>query len=397
LHPAQVDYGPSGGFSIIKIGIDTDMPDLKVATSLVGLQPGQEKLKCYSGAKQSQEVHPSSPRPSSKTAIYSLAAVARSLERRQLLQDDQRADTGDASQSATRSIAETVRCDPTRDAVFQRIALQYANTGKNGAAASNGISTRRRPRQDGRRLLPGRTSQPERLDGRPVADRRNRDKEVPMIKSAVYAAIGFAAISSIALAEDLSSATAPLPPGTFTTSAHSDEWKIVNALSAGPASITEHAAVIDWPANPNDELSHGRVLRPGASGWTCMPDVPGRPQHNPMCVDETMMKWLRATLAGEKPDIDRVGLSYMLMGEARQGQGASPARDPSQVKEWFYVGPHIMVVLPDSAEGALRGINQDLSNNQPYTSFLSSADVATPIWVIPVAKVGGRIKEEPGK
>jgi hypothetical protein len=86
-----------------------------------------------------------------------------------------------------------------------------------------------------------------------------------------------------------------------------------------------------------------------------------------------MMKWLTATLAGEKPDIDRVGLSYMLMGEARQGQGASPARDPSQVKEWFYVGPHIMVVLPDSAECALRGINQDLSNNQPYTSFLSSA------------------------
>ena len=56
--------------------------------------------------------------------------------------------------------------------------------------------------------------------------------------------------SSIALAgddrEDLSSATAPLPPGTFTTSAHSDEWKIANALSAGPASITDHATVIDW-------------------------------------------------------------------------------------------------------------------------------------------------------
>ena len=38
-----------------------------------------------------------------------------------------------------------------------------------------------------------------------------------MIKGALYAAIGFAAISSIALAEDFSSATAPLPPGTFTT------------------------------------------------------------------------------------------------------------------------------------------------------------------------------------
>src|SRR5262249_35752434 len=57
---------------------------------------------------------------------------------------------------------------------------------------------------------------------------------------------------------------------------------------------------------------------------------------------------------------------------ARQGQGAAPAKDPSQVKEWFYVGPHVMVVLPDSAKDALRGINQDLSNNQPYISLLSS-------------------------
>src|SRR6185369_15851543 len=115
------------------------------------------------------------------------------------------------------------------------------------------------------------------------------------------------------------------------------------------------------------------------------PDVYGR----------TMMKWLMATLAGKKPDIDRVGLSYMLMGEARQGQGATPAKDPSEVKKWFYVGPHVMVVLPDSAKDALRGINQDLSNDLPYTSLLSSADVATPLWVIPVAKGGDMIKEGP--
>ena len=110
-----------------------------------------------------------------------------------------------------------------------------------------------------------------------------------------------------------------------------------------------------------------------------------------------MMKWLMATLAGKKPDIDRVGLSYMLMGEARQGQAATPAKDPSEVKKWFYVGPRVMVVLPDSAKDALRGINQDLSNNLPYTSLLSSADVATPLWVIPVAKGGDRIKEHPAK
>src|SRR5713226_3204873 len=227
--------------------------------------------------------------------------------------------------------------------------------------------------------------------------KRHRNKEVPMIKSTLYVAIGFAAISSIASAEDLSSATAPLPPGTFTTSAHSDEWKIANALSAGPASITEHAAVIDWPANPKDGMSHGRVLRHGTNGWTCMPDVPGRPQHDPMCVDDTMMKWLMATLAGKKPDIDRVGLSYMLMGEARQGQGAAPAKDPAQVKDWFYIGPHVMMVLPDTAQEALRGINQDLSNNLPYITRLNSSADATPIWVVPVAKGSDRIKEAPLK
>jgi hypothetical protein len=87
----------------------------------------------------------------------------------------------------------------------------------------------------------------------------------------------------------------------------------------------------------------------------------------------------------------------MLMGEARQGQGTTPAKDPSEVKEWFYVGPHIMVVLPDSAKNALRGINQDMSNNLPYSTLLSSADVATPLWVIPVAKGGDRIIEVAAK
>lgn len=114
-----------------------------------------------------------------------------------------------------------------------------------------------------------------------------------------------------------------------------------------------------------------------------------------------MMKWLTATLAGKKPDIDRVGLSYMLMGDARQGQGVESLKtrpkDPSQIKEWFYIGPMVMVVLPDVAKGALRGINQDLANNQPYTTLYGSADVATPLWVIPIAKGGNNIEEVPAK
>jgi hypothetical protein len=89
-------------------------------------------------------------------------------------------------------------------------------------------------------------------------------KNIPL-----YTAIGLVAISlaaHAARAEDLSSATAPLPRGTFTTPAHSDEWKIANALSAAPATIAEHATVVDWPANPRDGMSHGRVLRKGNNG-----------------------------------------------------------------------------------------------------------------------------------
>ena len=214
-----------------------------------------------------------------------------------------------------------------------------------------------------------------------------------MRKSLIHAAtIGLLTVSPVAFSEDLSSATAPLPPGTFTTSAHSDEWKIRNALSAGPSVITNSATVMDWPVDPKDGHTHGRVIRQGSNGWICMPDVPGRPQHDPMCADQTAMKWMTAMLAGMKPNIDRVGLAYMLLGEARQGQNVPPAKDPTQVREWFYIGPHIMIVLPDSATNALRGINTDLSNDEPYVTVLSHAADATPIWVIPVARAGEPIR-----
>jgi hypothetical protein len=144
-------------------------------------------------------------------------------------------------------------------------------------------------------------------------------------------------------------------------------------------------------------MSHGKLFRQGNNGWTCMLNVPGRPQHNPMCVDETMMQWLNASRSGKRPDSDRVGLSYMLMGQARQGRGALPAKDPAQVKDWFYIGPPVMMVLPDTAQESLRGINQNLSNNLPYTARLSESVDATSVWVVPVANGGDRFNEEPRK
>jgi len=104
--------------------------------------------------------------------------------------------------------------------------------------------------------------------------------------------------------------------------------------------------VIDWSSDPKDGMARGRQLRQGTNGWTCMPDVPGRPRHKPMCVDETMMKWLIATL--DKRDVHRVGLSYMLMGEMRQSEtcrAISGTRVDHYVSAKFLccrlVGPHV--------------------------------------------------------
>jgi hypothetical protein len=171
-------------------------------------------------------------------------------------------------------------------------------------------------------------------------------------------------------------------PSTLTSSDRPDAWKIENALSAGPKFITDHATVMDWPSAQDKELKM-RVLREGSNGWTCMPDRLGTPRHNPMCADQTMMKWMMAIRAGEKPNIDRVGISYMLQGEAGADVQDLNAKTPPEGKDWYYVGPHVMLVLPDSDRDALKDVGQDTLSGAPYVRGPSSP---SPLLVIPVAK-----------
>jgi hypothetical protein len=74
-----------------------------------------------------------------------------------------------------------------------------------------------------------------------------------MTKSVLFGVTCVATVASSAHAVDLLTATMLLPSGQLTTSGHSDEWKTGNALSAGPASIADHAAVIDWPKHGSHE------------------------------------------------------------------------------------------------------------------------------------------------
>jgi hypothetical protein len=85
------------------------------------------------------------------------------------------------------------------------------------------------------------------------------------------------------------------------------EEKITDALRAAPAYIADSATVVDWDMTT--------VLREGLPDWTCVHTPPDTPWPAPMCLDPTFMQWFREVAEGRTPTIDRIGISYMLMGE----------------------------------------------------------------------------------
>jgi hypothetical protein len=96
-----------------------------------------------------------------------------------------------------------------------------------------------------------------------------------------------------------------------------------------------------------------------------------------------MMKWMMAMMAGKKPNVDRIGISYMLQGEAGSDVQDLNAKTPPPGKDWYYAGPHVMLALPDGDQDALKDVGQDTSSGTPYVRGPNSL---SPLLVIPVAK-----------
>ncbi len=122
--------------------------------------------------------------------------------------------------------------------------------------------------------------------------------------------------------------------------------KIADAMSAGPASIAENATIIDWP---NAEGAEMTVLREGTNGWVCYPSNPlvvAEGDEDPMCLDEVWQGWIEALLAGESPTIERLGIAYMLRGDAGTSNIDPTATGPTDGNEWYVAGPHIMLLMP---------------------------------------------------
>jgi hypothetical protein len=117
-----------------------------------------------------------------------------------------------------------------------------------------------------------------------------------------------------------------------------DSDYIAQALSAAPKSVADGAEVVRME---NDGTM--RTLRPGKNGFTCM--IMGI--DNKMCNDANSMAFIHAVLKHEPPP-DKVGVSYMLVGDAGASNTDPYATEKSADNHWVVTGPHIMIFGPPS-------------------------------------------------
>jgi hypothetical protein len=161
-----------------------------------------------------------------------------------------------------------------------------------------------------------------------------------------------------------------------------DAEKIADALRGGPAFITKDATVLDWPSSPGGEF---RVLRTGASAWTCLPGIPQGTHDEPGCFDQVFLKFIKDSMAGRTPDVQSVGISYMYGGFWVPNKSHAMGSGNE-----FHVGPHIMIIGLD--QKIMQTLNHDGSNGEAYVNHLR--DRSELYLVIPVRQWDERHVQE---
>jgi hypothetical protein len=116
-----------------------------------------------------------------------------------------------------------------------------------------------------------------------------------------------------------------------------DSDYIKQALSAAPKAVADGAEVVRF-----EKDGTMRTLRPGKNGFTCM--IMGTDK---MCNDANSMAFVHAVMKHEPPP-DKVGISYMLAGDAGASNTDPYATGKTADNHWIVTGPHIMVFGPPS-------------------------------------------------
>ncbi len=138
---------------------------------------------------------------------------------------------------------------------------------------------------------------------------------------------------------------------------------IASAMSAGPASVSMEAAVMNWNLE---------TVRQGTNGWTCLPDRPDTPGNDPWCVNEPWLNFLKAYVSQKEPTYTTVGIAYMLQGDTPVSNTDPYASEPTSSEDWVEgLGPHLMVIVPDLE--TLEGVSADPYNGGPWVMWPETA------------------------
>lgn len=140
----------------------------------------------------------------------------------------------------------------------------------------------------------------------------------------------------------------------LSTAANADQAEIQSALSAGPASLTKNATIMRWD---------GEVLRKGTNSWTCLPDMPNNGGIDPWCIDASWKNLLDALMSGKAPSYNKVGIAYMLAGDAPISN-ITPA-GKKEDGDWVEgLKAHLMILVPDHS--MFDSISADPNNGGPW-------------------------------
>jgi hypothetical protein len=143
-----------------------------------------------------------------------------------------------------------------------------------------------------------------------------------------------------------------------------DAELIKNAMSAAPVAVSKDATIVT--VESSGKL---RTLRQGQGTFTCLPDDPNTPGHDPMCLDRNGLEWLKSLLAREKPPEGKIWFGYMLTGSSDASIDDPYATQPAAGKKWLQTGPHVMIGGPGIAK-MLDGYPTSADNTlKPFIMF----------------------------
>lgn len=158
------------------------------------------------------------------------------------------------------------------------------------------------------------------------------------------------------------------------------EALIEDALSAAPPAVRPSAKVID---------EDGNVLREGTSAYTCMAtsEAIRKLGSEPMCLDDVWFKWADAWMNKKPFSTDRVGIGYMLAGDAAGASNVDPfATEPKADNQWVVEGPHVMIIVPDPAQ--LAGLPDTPTEDGAYVMWKGTpyVHIMVPVGARPVQR-----------